>query len=91
MGHPQSHQLVSLAMACGLGLSVSFAGAQSPIPEVPADSVWRENISSAPVHPESTIVISWLEGVGGWGSGTMRIDFSIEVLHADGAAGGLRH
>jgi hypothetical protein len=86
MGIRQSRQLVSLGIACGMGMSVSFAGAQSRIPEVPADSVWRENISSAHVHPESAIVISWLEGVGGWGSGTMRIDFSIEVLHADGAA-----
>jgi len=85
MGLEQSRRLVSLGMVCGLGLSASFAGAQSMIPEVSADSVWAEDISSAPVHPGSATVISWLEGAGGWGSGTMRIDFSIEVLHADGS------
>jgi len=59
--------------------------AQSPIPTLPADSVWRRDISSAPVASDSATVIGWLDGEGGWGSGSMRIDFSIEVLHADGA------
>jgi serine/threonine-protein kinase len=47
--------------------------------------VWREDVSSAPAAPDSAAVIAWLQAAGGWGSGTMRIDFSIEVLHADGA------
>ena len=85
MSQQRFRRLVRLGIAGGLGLRAAIAGAQSPIPEVPADSVWREDISSAPLHPDSATVISWLEGVGGWGSGDMRIDFSIEVLHADGA------
>jgi serine/threonine-protein kinase len=64
----------------------STAVAQSPLPSVPADSVWRQDISSAPVAADSSTVIGWLDGQGGWGSGTLRIDFSIEVLHADGSA-----
>jgi len=62
------------------------AGAQSLIPTLPADSVWRKDVSSAPKAADSDDVIAWLDGEGGWGFGSMRIDFSIEVLHADGAA-----
>ena len=72
--------------ACAISatlLVASYAGAQSPIPEVPADSVWRQDISNAPVASDSATIISWLHNAGGWGYGTMRIDFSIEVLHAD--------
>ncbi len=59
------------------------AAAQSPIPSTPADSVWRQEISSAPIAADSATVIAWLDNAGGWGGGTMRIDFSIEVLRAD--------
>jgi serine/threonine-protein kinase len=57
--------------------------AQSPIPRLPADSVFRQDISMAPVASDSATVIAWLAGQGGWGFGRMQIDFSIEVLHAD--------
>lgn len=73
-----------IGLACGLALPAAPVRAQSPIPSTPADSVWRQDISSAPVHPDSATMIAWLDSAGGWGSGTMRIDFSIEVLHADG-------
>jgi len=36
-------------------------------------------MSTAPVDPESDAVIAYLDRVG-WGTGTMRIDFSIQVL-----------
>ncbi len=45
-------------------------------------SIWYEDISNAPVDAESDDVIDWLEANGGWGTGEMRIDFSIEVLRA---------
>jgi len=41
------------------------------------------DISSAPVHPESDAITGWLQSNGSWGTGEMRIDFSIEVLEAD--------
>ena len=65
------------------------AGAQPPAghgPYFPADSPWYQDISAAPVDPESAAVIAWLAGVGGWGGGNMQIDFSLEVLEADAAA-----
>jgi hypothetical protein len=49
----------------------------------PDDAVWYRDVSQAALDSESSTVISWLDGAGGWGSGTLRIDFSIEVLQAD--------
>jgi hypothetical protein len=71
------------ALAVVLGVWSIAAAAQSPLPELPPDSVFRQDISSAPVHPDSDTILNWLAGAGGWGLGAMRIDFSIEVLHAD--------
>ncbi len=42
-----------------------------------------ERVDGAPVHPESDEITAWLEDNGGWGTGEMRVDFSIEVLGAD--------
>jgi serine/threonine-protein kinase len=43
--------------------------------------VWYRDVSNDPLDPESDAVIAYLDSVG-WGTGTMRIDFSIEVLEA---------
>jgi hypothetical protein len=63
------------------------AGGQVPAaghgPYFPADAPWYQDVSAAPVDPESAAVIAWLSSVGGWGGGRMQIDFSIEVLEAD--------
>ena len=79
-----THTLV-IGMSGVLMLFATPALAQSAIPTLPTDSVWRLDITAAAVAADSAAVITWLDGAGGWGSGTMRIDFSIEVLHADGA------
>jgi serine/threonine-protein kinase len=49
----------------------------------PHGSVWYQDVSAAPLDPQSSQVISWLESAGGFGLGRMQIDFSIEVLSAD--------
>lgn len=49
----------------------------------PSSAIWYEDVSDAPVNAQSSEVISWLDSEGGWGTGEMRIDFSIEVLTAD--------
>lgn len=41
-----------------------------------------QDISNAPVAQDSATVTQWLQDNGGWGTGEMRIDFSIEVLNA---------
>lgn len=48
----------------------------------PEGSIWYEDISEAPLDPQSNDVIAWLADNGGWGGGRMQIDFSIEVLEA---------
>jgi hypothetical protein len=48
----------------------------------PAGSVWTQDISAAPLQSNSAAIINWLNNAGGWGTGQMRIDFSIEVLRA---------
>jgi serine/threonine-protein kinase len=48
----------------------------------PAAAWMYQDISAAPVHGNSAATTAWLEANGGWGTGEMRIDFSIEVLAA---------
>jgi len=61
-----------------------------PVPEhatlphyFPAGAVWTQDVSQAPVDPQSASMIDWLAGAGGWGTGKLRVDFSIRVLQAD--------
>lgn len=49
----------------------------------PREAVWYQEIATAPVDAESAAVIAALDAAGGWGTGTMRIDYSFEVLDAD--------
>ena len=48
----------------------------------PPGAVWYQDISQAPLDAQSSQVIQWLQNAGGWGTGILRIDYSIEVLHA---------
>jgi len=52
----------------------------------PASAPWYQDISRAPLDAQSSAVIDGLQARGGWGTGQLRIDFSIEVLRADGGA-----
>lgn len=70
----------------GTGGSVSAAGGSTASaasgPYFPAGSPWTTDVSQAPVDPTSGAIIGWLNQQG-FGTGQMRIDFSIEVLMAD--------
>lgn len=47
---------------------------------------WTDDVYDAPLDPDSAAMISALRATGGWGHGdVMQIDFSFEVLVADGA------
>jgi serine/threonine-protein kinase len=48
----------------------------------PRGAVWYQDVSAAPLDPQSAQTIAWLQNAGGWGLGRMQIDFSIEVLSA---------
>lgn len=52
----------------------------------PAGAWMYQPIEDAPVRADSAETTAWLEDQGGWGLGRMQIDFSIEVLEADGGA-----
>src|SRR5581483_1786443 len=49
----------------------------------PSSAIWYQDISNAPLDSESATVINGLQAAGGWGTGSLQIDFSIVVLHAD--------
>jgi serine/threonine-protein kinase len=51
----------------------------------PDDSIWYQDITRAPVDPESSQVVKGLAAKGGFGLGKMIVDFDLEVLTADDA------
>jgi len=57
-------------------------GAAPPPGRYFPDGPWYQDVTNAPLDPQSREVVEWLDGQG-WGTGTMRIDFSIEVLEGD--------
>jgi hypothetical protein len=50
-----------------------------------AANPWHTDVSTLPKGSTSDSIIQALAAAGGWGTGTLRIDFSIEVLEADAA------
>jgi serine/threonine-protein kinase len=59
-----------------------LAHVASPAPYFPQGSIWTQDISHAPLDPQSSTMINWLADAGGWGHGRMQVDFSIRVLQA---------
>jgi hypothetical protein len=56
----------------------------STAPYFPPGSVWTQDISHAPLDPQSSTIIAWLAGAGGWGRGDkMQVDFGIRAVQAD--------
>jgi serine/threonine-protein kinase len=49
----------------------------------PAAAPFYQDISTAALDSQSSTIINGLSAKGGWGAGSFRIDFSIEVLKAD--------
>ena len=55
-----------------------------PAPYFPPGSVWYQDVSKAPVDPQSSEIIDWLADAGGWGDNNkMRVDFAIRVNQAN--------
>ena len=55
-----------------------------PAPYFPIGAIWTQDVSSAPVDPQSSAIISWLAGAGGWGNNNkMQIDFALRVMQTD--------
>ena len=75
--HRIAHLLAMLA--CLIGSST--ARAEAP-PRFPPGAVWHQDIRTAPLHPQSSSMISTLAGLGGFGNGRMQIDFSMHIVNA---------
>ena len=57
------------------------ANAEAP-PRFPPQAIWHQNISQAPVHPQSSSMITSLTNLGGFGYGRMQIDFGMRIVRA---------
>jgi hypothetical protein len=55
----------------------------APAPYFPAGAIWTQDISHAPLDPQSSTMIAWLADAGGWGHGRMQVDFSLRMLQTD--------
>jgi serine/threonine-protein kinase len=77
----------------GSGGSSSSAGGGTPgtggsasqvdAPYFPPGAVWYEDVSKAPVAPDSSAITQWMEQEAppnGWGTGSMKVDFSIVAV-----------
>jgi len=50
----------------------------------PAGAIWTQDVSHAPLDPQSSAMITWLANAGGWGhNNRVQVDFNIRVLQAD--------
>lgn len=77
------HERCGLTYLCAILLGVFSVPTMAIPPEFPAGSVWRSDISQAPLAADSASMIQTLQSLGGWGSGDdFQIDFAITILHA---------
>lgn len=63
-------------------LAAATTAAADPLPRFPPGAVWHRDITTAPVHTQSSTMISTLNGLGGFGFGRMQIDFGMNVVRA---------
>jgi serine/threonine-protein kinase len=59
------------------------ANPPAPVQYFPPAAIWTRDVSSAPVDPKSAKIIQSLSQAGGWGTGIMRVDFSLRVMQAN--------
>ncbi|MGA3079788.1 MAG: hypothetical protein ABSD44_00230 [Terracidiphilus sp.] len=57
--------------------------AAAPAAYFPPGAIWTQDVSRAPVDPQSSAIIAWLADAGGWGHGRMQVDFGLRVMQAD--------
>ena len=67
-------------------VALGGGAARAALPQLRSDSVFRLDVSAAPMDPDSAAITTWLEAAGGWGFGRLQIDFSIDVVDADALA-----
>jgi serine/threonine-protein kinase len=56
----------------------------APAAYFPPGAIWTQDISHAPLDPQSSTIIAWLADAGGWGhNNRVQVDFSLRVLQAN--------
>ncbi len=74
--------VLCLAVAAGCDVIGGTSGPSGPYFSRPM--FWNQDVSGAPVAPDSASILASLRASGGWGAGDrLRIDFSFDVLRAD--------
>jgi serine/threonine-protein kinase len=83
--HLKDHVTIALDRAFGSKVrAAKLEHAVAPAAYFPPGSPWTQDISHAPLDPQSSATISWLANAGGWGNNNkMHIDFSMRVLQAN--------
>lgn len=72
---------------CAAWLAGAAAAGAAELPRFPGAAVWNQDISAAPVHPQSAAMLQRLSSLGGWGNqNRFQIDFSIHVVRAPAGA-----
>ena len=80
----KDHGLVALDKAFGTRVrAAKLEHIVAPAPYFPPGSIWTQDISQAPLDPQSSTMINWLADAGGWGNNRMQVDFGMRVLQAD--------
>jgi len=83
--HLKEHAVVALDRA--FSAKVRAAKQEHIVPPAqyfPPGAIWTQDISHAPLDPQSSTIIAWLADAGGWGNNNkMQIDFGMRVLQAD--------
>jgi len=85
--HLKDHAVAALDRAFDAKVSAAkLDHIAPPAPYFPPGAIWTQDVSHAPLDPQSSTIISWLDDAGGWGKGNkMQVDWSIRVLQADAA------
>jgi serine/threonine-protein kinase len=83
--HLKDHALVALDRAFGSRVrAAKLEHIVPPAPYFPPGAIWTQDISHAPLDPQSSTIIAWLADAGGWGNNNkMQIDFGMRVVQAD--------
>ena len=85
--HLKDHMAIALRRAFSVKVKAAkLENIVAPAPYFPPGSVWTQDISHAPLDPQSSAMIAWLADAGGWGhNNRMQVDFAIRVLQANSA------
>ncbi|MEN8164712.1 MAG: hypothetical protein ABFS37_11335 [Acidobacteriota bacterium] len=86
MKHLIDRSACHIALLSSMLALVPLHAQAEELPSFGPSAVWNQEISTAPLHPDSATMISTLSGLGGFGLARMQIDFSIHVVHADPGA-----